>query len=114
MLAKYSCLGIDGKTYYVEADTTESCDDIIGRCEQVNDVEIRDVVDEQFLDPTASLDDVLDEILDAGPSEGLDEEAEDDIVKEEDLEVIEVTVMRAEVFIIEAPVGIVQDDISFE
>lgn len=119
MLAKYSCKGIDGKVYTVDGDTTESCDDIIGRCEQLNDVEVVDVIDEQFLDPNATMDEALEEIADAGPEvdqELLDEVDDGGIVEEYD--VAEPIMMQAEVvmevFIIEVPAGVEQDTVSFE
>ncbi len=103
MLATYSCKAIDGNIYTIQGDTMESCDDIIGRCEQVHDIEIIDVIDEQPLDPNASIEDVLSEIAEKDSYlESLDSPEEDDKVEEE--EELDLVVVR-EVYIIEVPTG---------
>lgn len=121
MRAKYICQTASGQTYSVLGDTTESCDDIIGRCEQENDVEIADVVDEQFLDPNASMEDVLSEIAETEDQEELELE-EEEVLESPSFngmvnDVVEETQMQAcneEVFIMEVPDGLPASEVSFE
>lgn len=59
MKAKYTFQTQAGKLVTTVGDTQSSCDELIGQAEQEHDVEILDIVNEEFLDPTATIEDAM-------------------------------------------------------
>lgn len=113
MKAKYTCITAQGGRFCIDGDTCEPCDDIIGRCEQVHDVEIEDIVNEEVLGGI-SMDDVLAEIADEGPEidDELLAEVDDGGIVEEEMDIVEETMMLHEV--ISVPDGTPANEACFE